>query len=357
MKKKVFIRIVCYFFATLVIPLYLLCEGEIVFRFKIETKFEVDYGTSDIDEIDNEIFLANPILNSITVVNIKGEKLRVIGRQGQGPGEFGLGSPKSILVSDGKIIASDIGSLKLYIFDLNGNLLKQYRLMTEIPVFPILKFYPINADQIGIYGHAHTGITSEGISIVHKFITFNLRNGNFREIYTTPPLTVNMKAINPFSGFLPPLLMKNLILQPDKDLYKIEVFSIDGKRKGSIKKETKSVSISERVIKYIEGELELIKIKSQGMNFSYPKKLPAIRAIVFLNKKLIVWTWKSWYENNFERNEKKYYVDIFNLNGNYIGEGVTLFNPEEVIRVKREKVYLLCKEGDKKFVILAKLNL
>lgn len=335
-----------------------MCNEKINLILNIETFFEVSYTVSDIDEINKEFFLADRGSSSIKIVNKSGEAIRIIGKMGQGPEEFGMGSPTCILISGEKIVVPDTISLSLKVLNIKGILLKQYRLTTVIPVFPILKLFPTEKDNlIGIYGYSLKGLTSQGPSISHKFIIFDLENGNIKEVYSTGEMVINTKAMNIFSGYVFPVINKNLVFHADKEDYKIEIFSLEGKKLSTIQRKTKLVRLTEEVKKYLEDNYDIAQIKAQGVNFIYPNNLPIIRTLISLNEFLIVWTWKSWYENNFERKDSKFYVDIFNINGNYIGEGIANFNPEEVIKIKGERAYLLCREGEKKVAKIGKISI
>lgn len=356
-----FVRNSRFLFSLLIIfffPFDSLCDKKIEFNFHTETKFEVEYGTSDIDINGEQIFLANFMLNHILVVNRKGETIKVIGGKGQGPGEFGSGSPKSILIVGGRIIAPDIGGLRLQIIDINGNLLKQYRFMKEIPVFPVLNLYPLTNNEIGIYGYIFNKLSPEGMSAIHKFIIFDIDKGFSREVYSTPSVTVNIKEMNPFAGYISPSIKESLIFQADKETYNIEIFSTNGKKIGKIQKDVKPVPISDTVKKYIEENYELSSIKAVGINFIFPKNLPVIRSILATNEYLLVWTWASWYKNNFgKREEDRYEVDIFDLSGNYIGQGITNFNIEEVVKIKGERVCLLSRKGEEKEARIGRITI
>jgi len=105
--------------------------------------------------------------------------------------------------------------------------LKQYRLATDIPVFSILKLLPTGKENlIGIYGHVLKGLTPQGPSIFHKFILFDIENGSIKEIYSTPEMIINTKAMDVFSGYVFPVINKNLLFFAHKDDYKIEILSL-----------------------------------------------------------------------------------------------------------------------------------
>lgn len=341
-------------FLAFLIPIFIEAdERKFKFIFSTEIEFEVDYGVSDLDFSHGRFYFSNPLLNQIHVCNEKGEQIKIVGRKGQGPGEFGMNSPGSILVLGEKIIANDVMGVRLQILDLDGNFLKQYKYLSEIPLLPVLKIFPFQGNEIGIYGYAMKEMKAEGIFLVHKFIIFDIEKGTHREIYSGFYGRIDPKALNPFSGFPFPSIAKSLIFQADRENYKIEVFGMESKKVNEIKRKSKAISINEELKKYFseKEEFKKAKVMAQGIiDFSFPSHLPIIKSILILNEKLLVWTWRSWYERNFGKSEEKFYVDVFDLKGNYLGEGITNFNPEEVRRIKERKMLILHMEEGKKIV-------
>ena len=325
------------------------------FILKLEREFEVDYGTSSFDYFNGKFYLSNHLLNQIIICNEKGEELNRIGKKGNGPSEFGTGSPGSVLIFEGKILVNDPGNLRLQIFDLNGNFLKQLKFMKDIPLFPLLKIYPVGKNKLGLYGYSFEAKENEA-KMYHKFLVFNLEDNSSKEIYSGFYGKFDMeslRSINPFSGFPPPVLKNNFVFQADREDYFIEIYDIEGKKLKEIKRKWKKVSITEDLKKYFseKEEFQMAKKLSQGMiDFAFPSHFPPLKGILVLGDKLLVETWKSWYEKNFKGKEKNFYVDIFDLEGEYIGEGKTNFEVDEVEIIKEGKVFVLHREEEKKVV-------
>lgn len=327
-------------------------EKKISLIFNTEIEFEVDYGSSDLDFSDGRFYLSNPLLNQIIVCNEKGEQLKVIGRKGQGPGEFGMNSPGSILVLGEKIIVNDPMGFRLQILDLNGTFLKQFKYQSEIPLFPVLKIYPFQGNEIGLYGYVMKEMKEQVFSTIHRFIIFDIEKGTHREIYSGFCGIIE-KSINLFLGFPLPSVANNLIFQANRERYEVEIFGSEGKKVNEIKRKSKAISINEKLKRYFSEreEFKRAKVMTQGIiDFSFPSHLPIIKSILVLEEKLLVWTWKSWYERNFGKQNEKFYVDVFDLKGNYLGKGITNFNPEEVRRIKERKMVILHMEDEKKIV-------
>ncbi len=222
-----------------------------------------------MDFSKGKYFLANPSLNQISVLNKKGEEEKIIGRKGQGPSEFGINSHSTISIMDERIIVSDNGGVRLQILDKDGSFIKQYKFMTEVPVLPALRFFPLSEDEIGIYGYSIKEMKAEGISMVHKFTVFDIEKGSNREIYSGSYGTIDpkaLKSVNPFSGFPFPSVTNNLIFQADREKYKIEIFGSEGKKVDEIKRESKAISISEELKRYFseKEEFKRTKVMSQG---------------------------------------------------------------------------------------------
>jgi len=111
-------RLFIILFFIFVSSVFAICNEKIRLTLNIETFFEVSYTTSDFDEINKEFFLADRGANNIKIVNKNGKILRIIGRMGQGPAEFGMGSPNLILISGEKIVVPDTMSLRLQILNI-----------------------------------------------------------------------------------------------------------------------------------------------------------------------------------------------------------------------------------------------
>ncbi len=112
-----------------------------------------------------------------------------------------------------------------------------------------------------------------------------------------------MRSFNPFQGYFPPVIVKNMIFQADREDFIVGVYNMEGKKLKDIKKKAKNIPLSEDLKKYFSEmeEFEMAKKLSQGMvDFSFPSHLPIIRSILAIEDNLIVLTWKDWYEENFK---------------------------------------------------------
>ncbi len=321
-----------------------------------ELQFEVDYGVSDVDWFEGKFYLTDSLANQIIVCDEKGQMIKTIGKKGQGPGEFGPNSPTSVLILPENIIVNDPGGFKIQIFKLNGNFMKQYKYMSDIPLFTVQEVYALKENMIGLYGLSFEEAKEGSLSMRQKFIAFSIDSGASREIYNKDVGKFDidmMKAFNPFSVFPIPVVANDLIFQADKERYKIDIFSLDGRKINEIIMESKAIIFNNKLRAYFSEKEEFKKVKnlSQGMiDFAFPSQLPILKRIVLLKDQLFVWTWKSWYEKNFENKEVKFYGDIYDPLGNFLGIGVINFNPEEIIKVNGKKIYLMLTEGEKKII-------
>lgn len=330
------------------------------FILKVEREFEVDYGVSFFDYYNGNFYLSNSLFNQIVICDENGKELKKIGKKGVGPAEFGMQSPGAILIIDEKIFVNDPVNFRIQILDLNGNFLKQLKLLTDIPLLSLLKIYPIGKDLIGLYGYSMETKENEA-KMNHKFLIFNLRDNSSKEIYSGFLWKVDresMKSINPFSAFPLPTLGKDKIFQADREDFIIEFFDMEGKKLNVIRKKAKKMLLKEDLKKYFSEmeEFEMARKLSQGMvDFSFPSHLPVIRSILVIEENLLVQTWEKWYEKNFKGKEKLFNVEIFSLNGEYRGEGKTNFLLDEVLAVKGKYVFILHKEEERKILKVMKL--
>lgn len=337
-------------------------ERAIKFVDKTQYKFEADFDVVDADYASGYFYLTSNRNNQILIYDEKGEQIKSIGRSGQGPGEFGQYSPTSIIVMKDRIIVSDPGNLRIQIFDLNGNFLKQYKVMSEIPLQILQALYSFDdKKEIGLYGLFLKESKGAVMNLGHRLVAFEIEAGSCRTIYEGDYATLDvskMKAINPFSAFPSPVVNDNLVFQAERDLYRIYLFDFEGNKKQEITRESRAIPFNDRLKSYFSEKDEFRKVKelSQGMiDFSFPSHLPIIKKIFVLDGNLFVWTWESWYRKNFEKPEEDYKLDIFDLKGDYLGRASFSLNPEEIIKIKSRKAIVLKPEGDKKIIELKEI--
>ncbi len=354
-----------YFLLLLILGgfLSILADSALICKaFKIETEFEVDFGATDVDYYNGLFYISNNVLNQVQVYSCEGSKEKVIGRKGQGPAEFSIYSPDLILISDEKLIVNDGGGLRIQLLDLNGRFLKQYKMISDIPLNKIHRFYSLKNNKIGYYGYSFTAIKGQEVSIVCRFIFFDYVSGSAEEIYSKPfgDFKINgLKSLNPFSSFPFPSVSKELIFQADNKIYKIDIFNAKKNKEREIKSDVKLLAIPDDAKNYFltKDKLDRIKaISSVPIGVSLPSHFPAIREVFVVEEKIFVWTWKSWYEKNLNKNDSSYSVDVWDLKGNYLGECAVSFNPEEIVKIRGKRIFIIHSGDEKTILRVYRLN-
>lgn len=80
---------------------------------------------------EHEIYVLDVGNKRVAVFNLGGEFVRAFGRAGEGPGEFGLGSARSIngpdiAVSDDQVFVNDARQRKIHVFETDGKIVGSY---------------------------------------------------------------------------------------------------------------------------------------------------------------------------------------------------------------------------------------
>jgi len=119
----------------------------------------------DVDDEGN-IYALDTVSAQIKVFNKDGEKLRAIGKKGQGPGE--LMFPAGIEIFPDKIMIFDMGNQRLVFFSYDGQLLR------NISTAKHPRIYKISSDR-----GANFIAYMPSISEPRKFNEINLINSNF----------------------------------------------------------------------------------------------------------------------------------------------------------------------------------
>ena len=314
----------------------------------------VDIGSQSVGYGGALIYVTNPYTQQITVYDKQGEIVNQFGREGRGPGEFGKQSPGAILVLDEGILANDLTNFRVELLNHNGNHIRSFTLMRDIPVTAVIKMFEGEDDGILMYGtgvdvNMETGVMSMSYSVMD----FNLATGEYLFLYEKFTEPAKLMEINPISGYPLPVIQNDIIYQPANDHYRIDMYSYQGASKGAIELDRRAQRVTGEIKDHLlqSDELQQALEMSMGLvNFTFPSHLPCIRSIMFLNEYLLVWSWEDWYEKTFRDGEFR--MDFFDKAGNYLGKGKVDFDPDNVVFVNGDLLITLVNVGDEGLIQL-----
>jgi len=263
---------------------------------------------------DEEIFICDSKESNIKKFNQNGELLNIIGKRGQGPGEFGdLG--RICISNENELVVEDIQRRCLLFFSNEGKYLESL--------------------QTGAMLLLGTTIDSKGNIISHtlklsrstqeyELIKFDADLNPLFKIGTMP--YPNLSTFNPFVSTYSYAVAKNdNIIYGYSNKYELQVFDPKGKIIEKIYKEYDPVQVSE-----LEKEAEIKKAPSYT-RFDFPETHSAFRSIKLDDEgRIYVKTWKK---DEFKEGD---YFDIFDVKGRYLAE---VFLKETPHLFKKNKLY------------------
>lgn len=263
----------------------------------------------DVDSKEN-IYILDSGNQSVKKFDKNGRYLSVIGRKGQGPGEFIFPYILRISKKD-QIYIFDWGMRRLNIYDSEGNFIRSILFSDSLLVdFDV----DSNDNFICLESVMEKG---KGKLILRKYTSEKKLISEIFKIEQPEHLIIplNKGVLRVQSKFNP---MLHFALGPDDNIivgfskdYKIDIYNSEGKFTKRIEKEFEKITISEKDKKEeLEKQLEGSGIPINKINFSkinFPSYCPAYEAIL-IDSKGRLWV------KTFKKDKKQIlYIDIFEL--------------------------------------------
>jgi hypothetical protein len=288
-----------------------------------------------------------------------GKYLLTIGREGQGPGEFGNLS-EARFDKDGNIYVTDIAHRRISFFDTDGKYLKQ----TKIPdVFENLymnsRGYFISScskltdDESGMGWQIIYGLFDGQFKIVSEFHTriFNYKAPEGRDLTSMAKFTatiLNGMAFQPRPIHI--VADNDCIYFGYPEVYSIDIYSPDGIKIKNIRRDYNPIKVGEKDKEYfVSTTVERFnrdrgeEYKNEVIKFiKYPKHKPAYLGFTLMEGR--------WLVVIVEFIEGEYTLfDLFDEEGTYIGNFKANI-PSFSLFFKNGKAYAVATEDDYKFV-------
>lgn len=314
-------------------PMY----GEDVLRFEEELSIgepegREEYMFSLISSIDvdsnGNIYVLDVKEAHVKLFDNDGRLIRIIGKSGQGPGEFQ--NPHTVQITGkNEVVIFDPLPQKLLFFSADGKYTKS---ISTIKLF--------NPPLINSVGYIISFVRNdEAINPTYELqrLDMQLNSLTFYCSYPKPDFTKN--GINPFSLHIRWVLGNNNEIvcgMPDRD-YELKIFNQEGRVIRRIIKDYNPVKIID----------EEIKRRMKGINnrekYSIPKYHGAFRFIIIDDEnRILVCTWER------TENRSSSYFDVFNSRGKYLAKipikySMLISSP---LILKRSKLYLVLEDDD-----------
>jgi hypothetical protein len=317
------------------------------------------FGGSIFPNADDEgnFYITDWNRKRIQKYDAAGKFVLTIGRQGQGPGEFGN---ISIVRFDrkGRLYVTDIVNRRLNFFDKAGHFLEQISLPDAFEIFAV--------NSRGGYVAGHTQeVKSEFRAFKIEWGVFDGQFNLVHELFSMiqdfkPPAGRDASSVAKFlAGVLSRMVFRpqpylavaenELIYFGYPEEYVIDVYSPKGQKIKSIRREYDPIGITKRdkesfenreAENYLRGMAEEQKKEARGF-IKYPKYKPAYSSFSLMEN--------GWLAVVLESIENEYTLfDLFDQHGNYIGHfkaGV----PSDFLFFKNGKAYAVATKDDYKF--------
>lgn len=302
-------------------PIY----GEEIFSLEEELSIGVKEGPKeymfsqvrdiDVDD-DGNMYVLDQKESQIKMFDRNGRYLRTIGRRGQGPGELGSAYFLS-LTAQRHLIVEDVRGRRMVFFTLEGefikNLISARNFFVGSKVDSKECFYGIMPIQ-DENPHYELRKLDPNLEVLHTVIssTSVLTQQKTYKVYS-PMITFDLdKDDNIVFGY--------------PDTYEINIYDPAGKPVQKITKIFKPVEIS------VEEKEEVANRQPPpGYTFDIPKFHSAFQGILVDDQsRIYVCTW--------EKDDGKYYHDIFTPDGKYLAKVLLNFTP---VVIKKNKIYAI----------------
>ena len=233
--------------------------------------------------------------HNIKIYDQNGNLLKIIGRQGEGPGEFRM--IRGIDIDfNGKIYVSDMTNRRISIFDSSGNFLNSF-IVTESHPCDRIKLY---GDHIFIGGLKQIIEKSTSSYAYGLYIHIYDKKGNFiKSFYPTNKRALKLNVIGPFVAF--DISKEGYIYCVQRTFYEISKYSSNGE---FIKSFSRKAAFYRPVIKQPET------VKTRAELDQWYEKWHQVLGLFVLDNYIIV--------QILIRKPSKYAIEIYDSKGHFI---------------------------------------
>jgi hypothetical protein len=315
-----------------------------------------DLGSYDVDSKGN-IYIFQGRENNFNVVykfNEIGNFVKAIGKRGQGPGEIQIPKLLSITGED-QILIQDQNTRKLYIFDRDGVLMKETRILSK-DVIGNFSFSPLENGNYLKYGEYFDPESQHRQNILELT---DSHFGTIRELdrcdHGKVVAFAQQKKVFTPRVFIHQVSDGLVYVGHEKRGYEILVYDLDGNLLKKIRKDYKPADVPEGF-----KESWLANIGRYENRLIFPDKMPPFHYFFLDNEGRL-------YVKTYEKgtNKDEYMHDIFNSDGLFItrksmvGYGRWIYPDVSLDRAKAKNNRFYCireKENGYKELVVSKMR-
>jgi hypothetical protein len=276
---------------------------------------------------NGNIYVCDYKANNIKMFNSKGEFLKIIGKKGQGPGDFSW--PFRIEVTENRLVVWELRNQRISLLDLNGNFIKSIKFSlnrgwpNKIRVLPdnkiVIEIEKIFYNEKEFPQECRIELYTEDIEYIKTIYSKRL----CRNKYITKPIRTNVPQPYNLDVYWDVLTDGKIVIGYSED-YEIEVYDPFKGKLYSFTHEYKPVEINKKD----KEEFFAGMVTSRGgtiikrgapdyivKNTKFPKYKPAFNSIITDSEGNI---WVHPYRKN--RKEEGKCFDVFDKKGKFISE-------------------------------------
>ncbi len=262
---------------------------------------------------NGKIYATDVKARKVMVFDTDGNFLGLIGKEGQGPGEFTM--PSLIQISpDNELMIEDAASRRIAFFTLEGAFVRNLSLIKGGTLGLTSLFVDKN------WNYAGRQMVLDGQTMQLELMTFDKDLNSLASIDSTEfpiPIPGSGKKMN-LMDFIQVYMFNpdgNLMYGVNKD-YEIMVYDLQGKHLLSIQKEFKPVKVTPEDIEEMTERLAAFSGMAGGVNlmdlFEFPKVFPPYQGFFLDDQgRIFVRTWEK------GEGEDEYWTDVFDKEGRF----------------------------------------
>jgi len=294
----------------------------------IQTDTNINYQFHRLSSIDTDyygnIYVLDNGNNKIQKYDSTGKYITTIGKRGKGPGE--LEGARSLLVLNNHLFVSDLSNVRITIFDLIGNFIKQIKETIFSPLMLTGQMYHRNVNTFYFLKNISTAGFFE-----HSIIKFNTKNNSITTIFhrDIPFTFYNAYTFFPINNIVIFDIEINIIYYGFSDKYEITKKDTGGTILLKFGRKYKPP----RVPNYIKRRIREFNLRL-GEDVKIPKRMPCFRKMLIYDDKIFISLWDK-------DNQDKYAVDVFNTDGIFLKTEYYDFDFYDIRVIKNGYAYLL----------------